>query len=142
MKLMKVKVTTKHINKEIVKDLFDLKETYEICTPKEIIATMQRPNFKQDIENYEKAYKILNGLEMEIVEMCGEYILNKWNTEDENIIKEFTYLIAQDSLMGFYVNDREGFEEKWEEDKSLIDFTVETVDLTRDMFEIITEVKI
>ena len=142
MKLMKVKITTKHINKEIVKELFDLKETYEICTPKEIIATMQRHNFEQDIENYEKAYKILDGLETEIVEMLGEYILNKWNTEDENIIKEFTYLISQDSLMGFYVNDREGFEEKWEEEKSLIDFTEETVGFTRDMFEIITEVKI
>ena len=143
---------TKHVNEEIITKLFDIKENVEIefevqnvefknVEFKKPSINMQRPKFKKDIENYKEAYKILDGLEVELTTYGKEIIITDWKKEDEDIIKEFYFLISKDSFFGCFVEDKNGFEEQWLEDKSILQFTDQKIFFTNDMFEIITKME-
>ena len=75
-------------------------------------------NFTQeDIDRILKAEKLLNGqIAILNVEMCkfygGDYSF--YGLENEEIFKEWVWLMEQDTVFGTYIDDRERFDEDWD----------------------------
>ncbi|WP_025727731.1 hypothetical protein [Heyndrickxia ginsengihumi] len=74
------------------------------------------PVSDDELQNYKKAYDIIDGLEITVTESLldnGHYVLLGWTNENIMEFREFFYLIEQDRVFGFYENDREGFIKDW-----------------------------
>ncbi|MEH6941494.1 hypothetical protein [Bacillus sp. JJ722] len=71
-----------------------------------------------EIETWIKAYNLIDGLEVIVVEGIGDdsYSLIGWNEEDAEKIRDYTYLAEQDPVFGSYIDDHEEFIKDWDSD--------------------------
>ena len=74
---------------------------------------------QEDIDRILKAEKLLNGqivlLSSETFGLDGaDYPI--FGLENEEIFKEYVWLLEQDPLFGTYIDDRESFDKDWESD--------------------------
>ncbi|WP_059050009.1 hypothetical protein [Paenibacillus senegalimassiliensis] len=87
------------------KTVEDIKSMYDTSAPEEEI-----------LEQTAEAYRSLNGMEVVGAEWNyspDTYSIYGWKPEDDEKMKEFTYLIEQDEMFGSYLNRREDFEKDW-----------------------------
>ena len=75
---------------------------------------------EEDIANMIKADKLLNGqvaiLSTEIFGLVGaDYPI--YGLENEEIFKEYIWLLEQDPIFGAYIDDREAFDKDWDNDE-------------------------
>jgi hypothetical protein len=85
-------------------------------TPDDIIWDFGDNISEQEIQNWLKTYKAIDGLEIVVFKSLfneNDYTLFTWNRQDEKVWRDFMYLSEQDSSFGNYVDDWETFLEDW-----------------------------